>query len=186
LGFAILLLPSSLTALGGYRDVVLVSYGGMLLAGALGMALAPRIVPLISRRRYFRWLGTLAMDARAVLLGPKGPMILGIGCLIHVLTIVVLWALGRSQGLVLPLADAAVLLTIMVGVALVPISIGGWGLRELAVVSLLGHHGIAPERALVFSVCFGLTLTVASLPGAVAWLLYSITRRRQCAAEPGQ
>src|SRR5262245_29491676 len=32
LGFAILLLPSGLTALGGYRDVVLVAYGGLLLA----------------------------------------------------------------------------------------------------------------------------------------------------------
>jgi hypothetical protein len=34
LGFAILLLPSGLTALGGYRDVVLGFYGLLLLAGA--------------------------------------------------------------------------------------------------------------------------------------------------------
>jgi hypothetical protein len=74
---------------------------------------------------------------------------------------------------VLPVSDAAVLFTVMIGVALVPISIGGWGLRELAVIALLGNHGVAPERALLFSVCFGLTLAVGSLPGAVAWLLYS-------------
>ena len=73
----------------------------------------------------------------------------------------------------LPVSDAAVLFTVMLGVALVPISISGWGLRELAVISLLANHGIAPERALLFSVCFGLVLALGSLPGAFAWLFYS-------------
>jgi hypothetical protein len=173
LGFAILLLPSGLTALGGYRGVVLASYGGLLLAGAFGLLLAPRIASLLARWRYSRWLGALAMDTREVLVGPKGPMILAIGCLIHALTVAVVWSLGRAQGLVLPVADAAVLFTVMIGVALVPISIGGWGLRELAVISLLGNYGIAPGRALLFSVCFGLVLAIGSLPGALAWLLYA-------------
>jgi len=173
LGFVILLLPSGLTALGGYRDVVLVVYAGLLLAGALGLLLAPRMAPLLARWRYSRWLAKLAVDARRVLLGPRGPLILALGCLIHALTIVVVWSVGRAEGLVLPVSDAAVLFTVMIGVALVPISIGGWGLRELAVISLLGNHGIAPERALLFSVCFGLVLAAGSLPGAVVWLFYS-------------
>jgi hypothetical protein len=177
-GFVILLLPSGLTALGGYRAVVLVVYGALLLAGALGLLFAARIVVPLSRWRYSRWFATLAVDARDVLLGPNGPMILGIGCLIHALTIAVIWSLGRAQGLLLPVPDAAVLFTVMAGVALVPISISGWGLRELAVISLLGHHGIAPERALLFSVCFGLTLAIGSLPGAVAWLVYSFAPAR--------
>jgi uncharacterized membrane protein YbhN (UPF0104 family) len=173
LGFVILLFPSGLTALGGYRDAVLVVYGGLLLAGALALLLAPKAAPLLDRWRYSRWLAKLALDTRHVLLGPRGPIILALGCLIHALTIVVVWAVGRAQGLVLPVSDAAVLFTVMIGVALVPISIGGWGLRELAVISLLGNHGIAPERALLFSVCFGLVLAAGSLPGALAWLLYS-------------
>ena len=153
--------------------MVLAVYGGLLLAGALGLLLAPKLVPLLARWRYSRWLAKLAVDARRVLLGPKGPLILALGCLIHALTIVVVWSVGRAQGLVLPVSDAAVLFTVMIGVALVPISISGWGLRELAVISLLGNHGIAPEQALLFSICFGLTLAVGSLPGALAWLLYS-------------
>jgi len=83
------------------------------------------------------------------------------------------WSLGRAQGLALPIPDAAVLFVVVVGVALVPVSINGWGLRELAVVAILGRHGVAPEQALVFSVCFGLVLAVGSLPGALAWLVYS-------------
>jgi glycosyltransferase 2 family protein len=185
LGFAILLLPSGLTALGGYRAVVLVSYGGLLLAGAFGLLLAPRVAPLLARWRYSRWLGALALDARDVLVGPKGPMVLGLGCLIHAITIAVIWSIGRAQGLVLPVTDAAVLFTVMIGVTLIPISIGGWGLRELAVISLLGDHGIAPERALLFSVCFGLVLAISSLPGAVAWLFYAFSPSWRPAARAG-
>ena len=173
-GFAILLLPSGLAELGGYRQLVLVVYGALLLAGLLALLLTPRIVPLLQRWRYSRWIGALAADARRVLLGRKSPVILGLGCLVHTLTIVVVWSLGQAQGLMLPVPDAAVLFAVMIGVALVPISIGGWGLRELAVISFLGAHGVAPEQALLFSVCFGLILAVGSLPGALAWLLYSI------------
>jgi hypothetical protein len=173
LGFVILLFPSGLTALGGYREAVLVVYGGLLLAGALALLLAPKAAPLLDRWRYSGWLAKLAVDTRHALIGPRGPIILALGFLIHALTIVVVWSVGRAQGLVLPVSDAAVLFTVMIGVALVPISIGGWGLRELAVISLLGNHGVAPERALLFSVCFGLVLAAGSLPGALAWLLYS-------------
>jgi glycosyltransferase 2 family protein len=172
LGFVVLLLPSGLTALGGYREVVLAVYGALIFAGFFGLLLAPKIVPLLARWRYSLWVATLAADFRRVFLGPKGLLILSIGCLIHALTIVMVWSVGRAQGLTLPLPDAAVLFAVMVGVVIVPISISGWGLRELAVVSLLATYGVAPERALLFSVCFGLALAVGSLPGALVWLLY--------------
>src|SRR5262245_63292404 len=55
LGFVVLLLPSGLTALGGYRDVVLVAYGALILAGALGLVFAPKIVSPLARWRYSHW-----------------------------------------------------------------------------------------------------------------------------------
>ena len=81
-----------------------------------------------------------------------------------------------------PLSDAMVLFVVMIGVVAVPISIGGWGLRELAVVSLLATHGVAPERALLFSVCFGLALAIGSLPGALAWILFPFPSARRSVA----
>jgi uncharacterized membrane protein YbhN (UPF0104 family) len=179
LGFVILLLPSGLTALGGYRYVVLLVYGALILASAFGLLLAPKIVPLLARWRFSRWFATLAADVHRVLLGSKGPAILIIGCLIHALTIVIIWSVGRAQGFPLPLPDAAVLFTIMIGVVIVPISIGGWGLRELAVISFLAGYGVAPERALLFSVCFGLVLAIGSLPGALVWPLYPFAPARR-------
>jgi len=185
LGFVVLLLPSGLTALGGYRDVVLIVYGALILAGALGLLLAPKIVSPLARWRYSRWFATLAADVHRVLLGSKGPVVLSIGCLIDAFTIVVVWSLGRAQGLALPLPDAMVLFVVMTGAVAAPISIGGWGLRELAVVSLLGTHGVAPERALLFSVCFGLALAIGFLPGALVWLFFPFASARRSAARVG-
>ena len=185
LGFVVLLLPSGLTALGGYRDVVLVVYGALILAGALGLLVAPKIVLPLTRWRYSRWFATLATDVHRVLFGSNGPAVLSIGCLIHALTIGIVWSVGRAQGLALPLSDAAILFTVMIGVVLVPISIGGWGLRELAVVSLLATHGVAAERALLFSVCFGLALAIGFLPGALVWLFFPFASARRSAARVG-
>src|SRR5262245_60700460 len=97
LGFVVLLLPSGLTALGGYRDVVLIVYGALIVVGALGLVLAPKIASPLARWRYSRWFATLAADVHRVLLGSKGPVVLGIACLIDTFTIVVVWSLGRAQ-----------------------------------------------------------------------------------------
>ena len=182
LAFGILLLPSALTALAGYRDAVLVVYGAMLMAGLIGLLLVPLLVPILERWRFTREIGTFAAAARRVLIGPRSPAILAIAGLVHALTICIVWSLGRAQGLILPVSDAAVLFTVMVGISIIPVSVGGWG-RELAVVSVLGDHGVAPERALLFSVCFGLVFIVGSLPGALAWLLYPL-RDRSARPEP--
>jgi glycosyltransferase 2 family protein len=182
-GFFIVLLAPAPADLGGYRNVVLVLYGSALLAGVAGLALLPVLLPLLNRLRYLRWVVQFAADARRVLLGPKSPPIFGFACLIHVLTMCVIWFLARAQGLMLPVSDVALLFVVMTGVALVPATINGWGLREIAVVGLLARYGVAPEQALVLSVCFGLTLAIGSLPGAIVWLLYPAAprqRRKRC------
>src|SRR5262249_58670607 len=99
----------------------------LMLAGTLGLLLVPKVVPLLRRWRYSRWVATLAAEAYRVLLGPKGIAILSIACLIHALTIFVVWSVARAQGLALPFADAAVLFTVAVGGVVVPVLVGGWG-----------------------------------------------------------
>ena len=180
IGFVILLLPSSLTALGGYRDAGARRLRRRCSSPARSVSCLHRgsLLPL-ARWRYSRWIATLAVDARRVLLGPHGPTILATWMphpRAHHRRHLVAWAARRVS--LLPVADAAVLFTVMVGVALVPISIGGWGLRELAVVSLLGHHGVAPERRCCFRCASASPSPSASLPRAVAWLLYSFAPSR--------
>jgi uncharacterized membrane protein YbhN (UPF0104 family) len=177
--FAILLLPSSFDLLGGYRGEVLGMLGAMLLIGVTGLVLGPRLGAVFAERRYARWISIFFTGSRRAVFGPRSAVILGSGCLIHILTIAAVWSLGRAQNLALSPADAAVLFAVMVGVMLLPFSIGGWGLREFAMVSLFGNYGLTPERALVFSMYFGLACVVASLPGAVAWFGFLIPRPKR-------
>jgi glycosyltransferase 2 family protein len=178
----ILFLPSPLVTLLGYREVVLVIFCGALGIGVIALLLTPLLAPVLRRWRLTYWLGTFATDAHRVLLGRRSPLILGSTFAIHLSTIVVVWFVGRGAGISLPSLDWAVVFGVMVGVALLPISIGNWGLRELAVVSLLGAHGVAPERALLFSVCFGLIFVIVALPGAIVWLLFPLPTRNAPAA----
>jgi uncharacterized membrane protein YbhN (UPF0104 family) len=138
--------------------------------GLIGLLLGAALSPSLTNWRYGRWIERFFSGARAAVFGSRSAAILSIGCVIHLLTIAAVWSLGRAQGLALSPADAAVLFAVMIGVALVPFTVGGWGLRELAMVSLFGNYGLTPERALVFSMYFGLSSILASLPGALAWL----------------
>jgi uncharacterized membrane protein YbhN (UPF0104 family) len=64
-------------------------------------------------------------------------------------------------------------------VTLVPVSLAGWGVRELGAVWLFGFAGIAPESALLISVLFGLLLIVTALPGGCLLLLSGQLFRRR-------
>jgi hypothetical protein len=78
LGFVILLLPSGLIALGGYRYAVLAAYALLLLAGLLGL---PRTQDRAATRRwrYSAWFVTLGADVHRVFIGRQGPVVVGIG-----------------------------------------------------------------------------------------------------------
>ena len=174
MGFFILLLPSSLTALGGYRDLVVVVYGALILAGGFGLVFVPTIVLPLARWRYSRWFGTLAMDVRRVLLGPRGPIILGIGRphprAHHYRRLV---ARSRAGSRVPVLGCGGFAFGHGRGNARADLDRWLGPARARRCLALLGNHGVPPDKALLFSVCFGLTLAVGSLPGAVGWLVYS-------------
>jgi glycosyltransferase 2 family protein len=183
--FAILLLPSSFGAFAQDRNRIAVVIAGMIVLGIVCLLASAALSPSLAKWKYGRWLDRFFNGARAAVFGSRSAAILGIGCIVHLLTIAAVWSLGRAQGIALSPADAAVLFAVMIGVALVPFTIGGWGLRELAMVSLFGNYGLSPERALIFSMYFGLTCILVSLPGALAWLGFVFApSRRAVAARP--
>jgi glycosyltransferase 2 family protein len=95
---------------------------------------------------------------------------------VHILTILSVWCTCRGLDLSFSLVDSAVRFILMVGVALLPFSFGGWGVREGAVVALLTSQGFPAEQALFFSVCFGVILVLGCMPGALVWAIYSPVR----------
>ncbi len=93
--------------------------------------------------------------------------IVGLSIVMHLLNAVAFYVLGKAAGIDLDiLTTIAISLPVML-IALMPIALAGWGVREGAAVVGYGLFGIAPEAALVVSVAFGLALLIVSLPGGL-------------------
>lgn len=86
------------------------------------------------------------------------------------------WCLARAQHMGVPLVDFAILMPPVMLVVALPISAGGWGVREGAIVAALALAGIGTAPALLLSVELGLIGTLVSLPGGAIWLRRCLLR----------
>jgi uncharacterized membrane protein YbhN (UPF0104 family) len=84
---------------------------------------------------------------------------------------IVMWMIGLGLNLGMSLADCMVLTPLIVLAAMLPISLGGWGVREGAAILLFGLVGLTRSDALALSVVFGLCTVAVSLPGSVLWFV---------------
>ncbi len=91
--------------------------------------------------------------------------------------------LAHSIDVQLLFATAAVVLTLVTIVTLIPISIGGFGIREGTYVVLLAGAGIGATDATLISVLSVATLFVASLPGAFLLMRGGLTPALKAASQ---
>src|SRR5262249_20611376 len=89
----------------------------------------------------------------------------------HLLNVLVFWMLGQSIGLTMTLDQWFVVAPTVLLISMLPISVGGWGVREGAMVVALHGFGIPTEEALLPSVLFGLCAVTATLPGGIFWVI---------------
>jgi uncharacterized membrane protein YbhN (UPF0104 family) len=172
LSFVILLFPAAAVTLGGHRATALLAFGAVLALGATGLLAAPWLAFRLERWRLTRWISGVAVEAHhCVLRSGRTALLFIVSIAVHALAILAIWALVRAQALALSPIDVAIIFVVMIGSAVFPFSIGGWGVREVAVISLLSIQGIPAERALFLSVCFGVVLMMAAIPGAFVWFL---------------
>ena len=87
----------------------------------------------------------------------------------HGLLITSIIAISYGLHAPLELAVACIALPMALLLSAIPITPGGWGIREGAMVLVLGQFGIAAEIALSISIVFGIGSTLATLPAASWW-----------------
>jgi uncharacterized protein (TIRG00374 family) len=95
--------------------------------------------------------------------------ILAVSVLIHLLSFSAFLLIARSVGIATAMEPLLAVTALLTFIQVMPISIGGWGVREVAAVSLLGFLGVDPGAALLSSLVLGFSYAVASLPGAALW-----------------
>jgi uncharacterized membrane protein YbhN (UPF0104 family) len=88
------------------------------------------------------------------------------------------FVLAYGAGIDVDFVTWLVVMSVVLLVSALPISIGGWGTREIAMVYMLGLFAVPPDLAAAVSIQFGLCLTVASLVGAPVWATLGRNRAR--------
>ncbi|MGL4395327.1 MAG: lysylphosphatidylglycerol synthase transmembrane domain-containing protein [Hyphomicrobium sp.] len=104
------------------------------------------------------------------------PRILVSQALSSIAVILSFWLCARALDLPLCWLDAAIAVQGVALSAIIPLSIGGWGVREGATILLLANSGIGDAPATALSIVFGLVLTVLGVVGAIVWMSGSYRR----------
>lgn len=149
------------------------------MAGTALLMMLDRLPMTLRRWRLVRALGHIALHTRLVFLHPVfATQVLLLAVLGHINISMVAWVLGLSMGLgdQLSLLECLALIPVVLLITTLPISIAGWGVREGAMVGILGSIGIASDSALMLSILFGVTTVAISLPGGLVWLASSDRR----------
>lgn len=172
----ILTLPIANDMIGDNRFLIGVGVTvGMLGIGLLILLSSDRIAPFMPR---FLPVGainaasTLGREARKVLLSIRvGSAVLGLALANQILIVLMTLSLAYGLGIQATFFEFLVLIPPVSFVAVLPISFAGWGVREGAMIAVLGTIGINSSEAFALSVIFGFVVLVGSLPGGVVWLL---------------
>ncbi|MGA7802899.1 MAG: lysylphosphatidylglycerol synthase transmembrane domain-containing protein [Gammaproteobacteria bacterium] len=169
------------------REVAMISHLGTVLAvialgyfGGLAVLLNVPVDRALSGR--LRAAGEKVLQARIALRAVfrRGPDLLRVAALslvVQVLFIAVFWSVSRSLDLHLDQTAIWVVWPVVSLIAVIPISLAGWGVREGLMAFYLSQLGVDLQRAVVLSVLVGLAVLVASLPGGLVWLWMGSRRR---------
>lgn len=90
---------------------------------------------------------------------------------VYAISIITYYSIGRSLGIELPAWVYILFVPLIFLISLLPVSFGGWGVREVGSIGLFGLVGLPAEQAFAMSVVFGLMVICASLPGGLLLLL---------------
>jgi glycosyltransferase 2 family protein len=139
------------------------------ICGPLTYLALTRLVPRLKGSHRLVLAGRqLGLDLKRTVEGPGSLRVILISLSLHLLSVAAFCALGNAIGMpgvnlvhYLAIVSSALLVTI------IPISIGGWGIRESALVIGFGMLSVEPERAFTLSAIFGLLVMLSCVVVAV-------------------
>jgi glycosyltransferase 2 family protein len=171
LGLATLLLvalagiPLLLAEAQPLRNIIGWPLAVVVIAAASGIALVARRLPRSWLRfRSVREWARLARTLRTVLSDRRflfGASLCSL--FIMALSMTAFWLIAAAAGARADLATVLGIFPMVLLASVLPISVGGWGSRELGLVALYPHFGTEPPVAMAVSVAFGLATLIAGV-----------------------
>jgi len=152
------------------RMLLLVLAGSI--AGLVAFCMFDRLPSGLRRLRPIAAFADLSIEMRRVLLTRPWRLatVFGLSVVSMLLPILSIDLIGRCVGIDLSFTRWLAIVPPVAIFQLLPVSLGGWGVREAALVIFLGALGIPGETALAASLCIGLSQILVGLPGGLIWL----------------
>ena len=120
--------------------------------------------------RFQRVLFRVSRDARQLVAQPSLSIsALLISLVMQIINFSLVAFIANRLGASISMSEALLTIPTVMLIASLPISIGGWGLRETGLAVAFTIVGQSPSIAVATSVLFGLANLISALPGAVAW-----------------
>jgi len=147
---------------------------GFIAGGVVFVSLAWNRLSFLQRWATTRHLAATAAVAAGIIRSPPVAMrVFALSFAIHSLTALVAVCAARSIGAELSLLYAFFLVLPVILIAVVPISISGWGIRENAMIAAFGYVGLSPNDGLLVSLLQGASYLVAGVIGGLIWAFMS-------------
>lgn len=142
------------------------------IVGLILLMMADRLPERLRRYRAIRAIGFLARDSRRLFLTPTfASAVLTLSLASYISLIASIYLFARAFGASATLLEFFVLIPPVLLASTLPISIGGWGSREVAMIAALGIVNIDANTAILSSVWLGIASIIVTLPGVLFYLM---------------
>lgn len=145
-------------------------------AVVLSGSILEKCKPLFSRLKFLEPVMTLIMDTCKFRKWQHLWRQLWTSTLVHISGVSVYGLLGLALGYDVNLLGFIFIVPLVFLVALIPVSLAGWGVREMGAIWLFHFIEVSKEAALAISFSYGLMLVVSSMPGLIYYILASRAR----------
>jgi uncharacterized membrane protein YbhN (UPF0104 family) len=163
----------------GRISLVVCALGGLVAIGAF--LLFGRIEAQWTRRWWAtRHFGDVSRLAWRLLSAPiPGSAIAVLSLTLHAATVGAVWLIAQGIGAPLDVFQALIVVPPTLLITTVPISIGGWGVRETVMVVAFSFLGLAETDGLIVSVLYGAATFLVGAVGGLAWISTAQAPHRQ-------
>ena len=94
-----------------------------------------------------------------------------ISAVIHVFSATIFYIISNSLNNDISFTNFLIITPFLLILTHLPISIGGWGIREGVMIFCLSRVGVQPESALAISILAGFIQLAAGIFGGIAWMI---------------
>lgn len=144
--------------------------GIVVLGIAVFIALQKLPVRLRQRFRFMDWVGQVSGEFHMILLAKKpSAVILAVAAATHFVSLLIIYILAREVDMHVSFFEVLYLTPFPLLVSLLPVSIGGWGVREGAMVAAFSLIGVPATKTLSASILYGILSLLVALPGSLVW-----------------